>query len=60
MEALWQDLKRNDALIESLAWHGDVLVERERQIASGQAWFMDWEQAKAEIRRECLEEMTGR
>ena len=42
METLWN---------ESPAWHRDVLEERERRIASGDARFSDWEQAKAEIRK---------
>lgn len=55
MEALWQNLSRNEEAIESPDWHREVLEERERLIASGEARFLDWEQAKAEIRRECLE-----
>lgn len=55
MEALWQDLSRKEEAIESPDWHREVLEERERLIASGEARFIDWEQAKEEIRRECLE-----
>ncbi|HEV7667724.1 MAG TPA: addiction module protein [Thermoanaerobaculia bacterium] len=50
MEALWEDLSRNAALLESPAWHDEVLRERDRQIEAGEASFMDWEQAKAHIR----------
>ena len=32
-------------------WHREVLEERERLIACGEAKFIDWEQAKAEIRQ---------
>lgn len=60
MEALWQDLSLRDDSVESPAWHGEVLEKRERLIASGQAQFIDWEQARAEIRRECLEDMAER
>ena len=49
MEALWEDLSR-DANLESPAWHEEVLVERDRQIEAGEARFVDWEQAKADIR----------
>jgi len=55
MEALWQDLSRHGEAVESPDWHREVLEERERLIASGEAKFIDWEQAKAEIRKECLE-----
>jgi hypothetical protein len=50
MEALWEDLSHNAAL-ESPAWHEEVLVERERQLEAGEARFIDWELAKADIRK---------
>jgi len=51
METLWADLTRNPDALESPEWHRDVLEERERRIASGEARFSDWEQAKADIRK---------
>ncbi len=51
MEALWEDLSRNADALESPEWHRDVLDERERRVASGEAHFSDWEQAKAHIRK---------
>jgi hypothetical protein len=50
MEALWADLSRQNA-VESPDWHREVLEERERRIASGETHFVDWEQAKADIRK---------
>ncbi|HEV7671289.1 MAG TPA: addiction module protein [Thermoanaerobaculia bacterium] len=50
MEALWEDLSRN-AELESPAWHEEVLIERERQLETGEASFMDWDQAKVDIRK---------
>lgn len=52
MEALWEDLSRNQADVPSPAWHGEVLAEREAQIARGEARFLDWEEAKQRLRRE--------
>jgi len=51
MGALWDDLSRNADTLESPEWHREVLEERERRIASGEAQFTDWEQAKADIRK---------
>ena len=51
MEALWQSLSGDPAAIESPAWHEDELAERERKIESGEAKFVEWEKAKADIRR---------
>jgi putative addiction module component (TIGR02574 family) len=51
MEALWEDLSRNADALESPEWHREVLEDRQRRIASGEAHFSDWEQAKADIRK---------
>ncbi len=51
MEALWESLSADPAAIESPAWHEEELRERERKIASGEARFIDWEKAKANIGR---------
>lgn len=51
MEALWQDLSRNADALESPEWHKSVLDERERKIQSGEARFIDWEQAKEDLRK---------
>lgn len=50
MEMLWTDLSRNEAQIESPAWHGDVLRDREARIKSGEEKFIDWETAKKQLR----------
>jgi putative addiction module component (TIGR02574 family) len=52
MEALWQSLSADPAAVESPAWHREELRERERTIESGEAKFVDWEKAKADIRRQ--------
>ena len=51
MEALWEDLSRNAAAFESPPWHGETLKERLQVAESGQAQFIDWNQAKTEIRQ---------
>jgi putative addiction module component (TIGR02574 family) len=51
MEAIWQSLSANPETIESPSWHEEELRVREAQVASGEAKFVDWEKAKAEIRR---------
>lgn len=50
MEALWDDLSK--AGVDSPTWHGDVLAERDRLIASGEERFVNWEAAKAQLREE--------
>jgi Putative addiction module component len=56
MEALWDDLSRDPDTLESPAWHEDVLRERDEQVAAGEAEFVDWEQAKADIRSRAHED----
>jgi len=50
MEMLWADLSRNEDQIESPAWHGDVLHDRDAAIKSGKEKFVDWETAKKQLR----------
>ena len=50
MEAIWADLSRVEADVESPAWHGDVLRETEARVAAGQERIADWETAKLELR----------
>jgi hypothetical protein len=50
MEDLWRDLSQNEPAIASPEWHGDVLAERERKLASGEDTLLDWETAKRELR----------
>jgi hypothetical protein len=51
MESLWEDLARTPEALESPAWHKDVLDERRQRLAKGQSRFVDWETAKADIRK---------
>ena len=54
MEAIWDDLCRDESRVPSPAWHGEVLAGREARISSGEAKFSDWEQAKKRIRRRAV------
>jgi hypothetical protein len=50
MEVLWDDLCHNEEQIPVQDWHKQILDERQHQIDSGDARFVDWEEAKARIR----------
>ena len=50
MEDLWRDLSRNESDLASPGWHGLVLAEREKKLASGEDSLVDWETAKKELR----------
>ena len=52
MEAIWENLSANPEAIESPAWHEEELRVREARVESGETKFVDWEKAKAEIRRQ--------
>ncbi|HWB60937.1 MAG TPA: addiction module protein [Chthoniobacteraceae bacterium] len=47
----WGELCRNEAEVPVQEWHKQVLDERQRQIKAGEAKFIDWETAKARIRK---------
>ena len=55
MEAIWDDICREEQNLEVPQWHKDILDERERLVAEGKAQFVDWEDAKKQI-----EEATDR
>ncbi len=50
MDAIWDDLYKKADTLSSPPWHKNVLSEREEQIKNGEDEFMDWEQAKKQIR----------
>ena len=53
MEILWAELSRNEAELESPAWHADALHETSARRARGEETTLDWEQAKAKLRQSC-------
>ena len=50
MEALWDDICRDEEKLDPPQWHKEILDERERLIAEGKAQFIDWEEAKKQIK----------
>ncbi len=50
MEMLWDDICRSTPDLLSPSWHEDVLKEREQRIREGKDEFVDWDQAKKDIR----------
>lgn len=51
METLWAELSRDEAELESPAWHADVLRDTAARLARGEEKILDWEQAKADLRK---------
>ncbi len=51
MEAIWDDLTKDERSLESPGWHEDILKDREKALAAGEISISDWEQAKERIRR---------
>jgi hypothetical protein len=54
MEALWADLSREEAKLDSPAWHGLILRETERLVRDGKAKLSDWQAAKRRILRKAV------
>jgi hypothetical protein len=50
METIWADLCRDEAKVESPAWHETLLREREQALREGREIPMDWEEAKRQLR----------
>jgi putative addiction module component (TIGR02574 family) len=51
MEAIWDDISSVEENLEIPQWHKDLLDEREKLIADGKARFIDWEEAKEQIKQ---------
>jgi len=49
MEALWDDLARDEENIESPPWHKGILKDREKSLTAGKANISNWEEAKVRI-----------
>ena len=50
LEAIWDDLSRNEETFESPAWHQAELATTEERVKAGKEQFVDWEQAKKYLR----------
>jgi hypothetical protein len=50
MEAIWDDISHEEEKLDVPQWHKDILDEREQFIAEGKAKFIDWEEAKRQIK----------
>ncbi len=51
MEAIWDDISKVNDSVAVPQWHKDILDQREKAVENGQARFIDWEEAKAQIQR---------
>ncbi len=49
LERVWSDLCRRTADVTSPEWHREVLEERQRRLASGEASVSSWRDAKARL-----------
>jgi len=49
MEKIWEDLRARAEGVPMPQWHKDLLDQREKRIESGEAQFVDWENARKRI-----------
>lgn len=50
MEELWKSMSRNPELVESPAWHGEVLRQRDEALKNGTDRFISLDEAEKRIR----------
>ena len=50
LEAIWADLSKDAAAVESPPWHEDVLKETQARTSAGQEQILDWPEAKRKLR----------
>ena len=51
VEVIWDDILYKTMHLEIPQWHKEILDERERLLAEGKAQFIDWEEAKEQIKK---------
>jgi hypothetical protein len=51
LEALWDELSRDQVEFESPTWHQEELAATERRVKDGHEQFVDWETAKGQLRK---------
>ncbi len=54
MEALWEELSREESELKSPAWHEAALAETERRLEEGREEILDWDRAKEELRKQSV------
>ncbi len=52
MELLWDDICHSAINFNSPHWHEQILKKREESISGAKDEFIDWTQAKSDIRKE--------
>ena len=50
LEAIWADLSRDAAAVESPPWHEGILKETAARVNAGQERILDWPDAKHQLR----------
>ena len=50
LEEIWDNLCQTPADVPSPTWHDDVLKDREKSVQEGSSKFVDWNEAKQNIR----------
>jgi len=51
MEALWEDLRRNEESVPIPEWHRRALRETRERAERGEEAVLDWEEAKTLLRQ---------
>ena len=51
MEAIWEDLSKEDEGVESPKWHQEALQKTEERLNLGEEKKIDWHTAKKELRK---------
>ncbi|MCF8028090.1 MAG: addiction module protein [Desulfobacteraceae bacterium] len=51
MEALWDDLLKDEPGLESPGWHQEELQEAETRFETGAEKSIDWQDVKKELRK---------
>jgi len=51
LEEIWDSLAATPSEVPSPAWHEDILKAREEGARKGESKFLDWDEAKRNLRK---------
>lgn len=51
LERVWDSVREQENKLESPAWHGEVLAERQQLVEEGKATFAPWDEVKERLHR---------
>ena len=60
LKTIWDDIVKDEIVLESPSWHKDILEDRKKAMAAGEVTISDWEEAKERIKKRHFGQFKGK